>query len=89
MKYYKRINGDYARIGRYDGNIHSPLFGTYYIDFRTVFGSKNDYEVPHGLTLFDCEKWLNDNGFVELENPIIAADGFPIQGDYSIKYFSN
>lgn len=82
MRYYKKSNGDYARLGRFTADIGSPLFGTYYVDLQTVFVSNNKDYVPCGESLEYCEKWLNEAGFSELtNNPIIAANGFPIADD--------
>lgn len=77
MRYFKRTNGDYARIGRFTWNLHSPEFGKYYIDFRDVTGrSLNDNEVPCGVSLEDCLSWPRRiGGFTEIENPILVADG--------------
>ncbi len=65
MRYFKRKNGDYARLGRFDWDITSPLFGKYYIDIQTPFGSNNTAEVPNGQPLAFCEQWLMENGFIE------------------------
>ena len=63
-KYYKRSNGDYARLGRFM-NISSPMFGKYYIDLQTVSRSHNDNGVPCGESKKHCEAWLEENGFIK------------------------
>lgn len=89
MRFFKRNNGDYARLGRFDWNIASPLFGKCYVDIQTPFGSNNTDEVPHGETRSYCEQWLKERGFVEIEGkPVISASGFPIDGNISLVDFS-
>ena len=88
MMYFKRINGDYARLGRYDWNITSPLFGKYFVDIQTPFGSDNTDEVPNGETLSFCEQWLKERGFVELKCPVLSASGFPIKDNVTLVDFS-
>lgn len=88
MRYFKRSNGDYARLGRFTNNIYSSVFGKYYIDIQTVFGSDNTDEVPFGKGLDYCEQWLKERGFIELEHPVVAASGFPIADGISLVEFS-
>ncbi len=88
MRYFKRNNGDYARLGRYDWNIASPLFGKYFVDIQTPFGSDNTDEVPNGETLSLCEQWLKKHGFAELKHPVISSAGFPIADNVSLTDFS-
>lgn len=89
MRFFKRKSGDYARLGRFDWNIASPLFGKYYVDVQTAYGSSNTDGVPCGESLSHCEQWLKENGFAEIKGkPVISASGFPIGGDVSLITFS-
>lgn len=61
---YRRY-GATARIGRFTWDIMSPLFGKYYIDIQTAFGSANR-DTPESFdTKEQAEKYLTDIGFKE------------------------
>ena len=66
MTIYKNYNLT-ARIGRYTWNITSPLFGKYYVDIQTPFGSRNTPNIPES---FDSKEsahtFLTECGFVEV-----------------------
>lgn len=59
-KKYKEV----ARIGRFTWDIMSPLFGKYYLDIQTAFGSRNISDIPESFDSFEsAEKFLFESGF--------------------------
>lgn len=62
-KMYKKYK-EAARIGRFTWDVMSPLFGKYYIDIQTAFGSRNTSDVPESFdTKESAEKFLFELGF--------------------------
>ncbi|MCM1124596.1 MAG: hypothetical protein NC416_18630 [Eubacterium sp.] len=55
--------GATARIGRFTWNIGSPLFGKYFVDIQTSFGSSNMNTPESFDTKEQAEKYLIGIGF--------------------------
>ena len=63
---YKRY-GATARIGRFTWDIMSPLFGKYYVDIQTPFGSENHSDVPESFDSKEsAHRFLTECGFVAI-----------------------
>lgn len=60
---YKKY-GEIARIGRFTWDIMSPLFGRYYVDIQTPFGSENTSDIPESFPSREsAEQFLFEIGF--------------------------
>ena len=60
---FRQSNGTVARIGRYDWDITSPLFGKFYVDVQGLMGSENDGVPESFRTRAYAIAWLEKRGF--------------------------
>lgn len=56
-----------ARIGRYLNSVQSPLFGKYYVDIQSTFGSANQGTPESFPTYEEAAFYLVDRGFEPVE----------------------